>query len=525
MSCHALTCSKFLNNAKLGRYVPLIDNALDNRRLGSDILFSNGRPSLTLLRQHFARRGQLTEECALAVVQQASFILRERPNMVEVAAPVVVFGDIHGYYDDFVRILQTAPDPVEKNYIFLGDYIDRGPCSVEVVLFLFCLLINHPEDVHLIRGNHEVRDMCSVSTFLAECQMKYSSAFYNHVMVAFTQLPLAVLVNGNKKGRVLCVHGGIGPNVVTIDDILKVDRFKDTNLDPVMTDLLWADPIPEPHTKSLYTSHLSSSQYKRLQFTHNAMRSTSVFFGRAAISAFLRRNDLIMLVRGHQMFMEGFCQHQFGDAERKPPYVITVFTAPAYRNTVQNNNRAALLTITQKHFKIQTFGTKSSMVILPNNQDALTFGLGAFMNSLSKLAKAFGVSLKKKPTSAEKKDCTALKLRLKTYFKGLNKTAQRRESFLRATRNDYHINTRLLHRVRRLERSASCPPRFFRLRALTASSSLPTTPTVTPTPRTLGHSIGSCPSIPGRSSSRMSPSPQASPTRVFTPRHSKHFVN
>lgn len=85
---------------------------------------------------------------------------------IHAAAPVKIFGDLHGQFGDLMRLFEeygtpsTAGDITYIDYLFLGDYVDRGAHSLETICLLLALKIENPKAVHLIRGNHEVCAIC-----------------------------------------------------------------------------------------------------------------------------------------------------------------------------------------------------------------------------------------------------------------------------------------------------------------------------------------------------------------------------
>jgi serine/threonine-protein phosphatase PP1 catalytic subunit len=99
-------------------------------------------------------------------------IFLEQPPLIELEAPVKIVGDIHGQYSDLIRMFEMCGFPPSANFLFLGDYVDRGKHSLETILLLMCYKIKYPENFFLLRGNHECANVTRVYGFYDECKRR-----------------------------------------------------------------------------------------------------------------------------------------------------------------------------------------------------------------------------------------------------------------------------------------------------------------------------------------------------------------
>jgi serine/threonine-protein phosphatase 4 catalytic subunit len=187
-----------------------------------------------LQRCEFLKESEVKELC-----DKAKEILFEESNVIVLEAPVTVCGDIHGQFDDLIELFRIGGFVPETNYLFMGDFVDRGFNSVETFLLLLALKVRYPDRITLIRGNHESRQITQVYGFYDECLRKYGNInVWRYCTEVFDYLALAALI----EGKIFCVHGGLSPVINNIDEIRNIDRKQEVPHDGAMCDLMWSDP-------------------------------------------------------------------------------------------------------------------------------------------------------------------------------------------------------------------------------------------------------------------------------------------
>jgi len=237
-----------------------------------------------------------------ALCQKAMEILMEESNVQRVDAPVTICGDIHGQFYDLKELFKVGAECPDTNYLFLGDFVDRGFYSVETFLLLLALKVRYPDRITLIRGNHESRQITQVYGFYDECLRKYGSVnVWRYCTEIFDYLSLSALI----EERILCVHGGLSPSINTLDQIRVIDRKQEVPHDGAMCDLLWSDPEDGIEGWDL------------------SPRGAGYLFGGNVVDQFNHTNKLDLICRAHQLVMEGY-KYMFNKK------LVTVWSAPNY---------------------------------------------------------------------------------------------------------------------------------------------------------------------------------------------------
>lgn len=155
------------------------------------------------------------------ICEKSKEILIEESNVQPISAPVTVCGDIHGQFFDLLELFKTGGEIPDTNYVFIGDFVDRGYHSIETFLFLLCLKIKYPGNLTLLRGNHESRMISKSYGFYEEVFRKYGNINpWKYFTDVFDYLPIGAVI----EGKVLCIHGGLSPDLRTLDQMRTLER-------------------------------------------------------------------------------------------------------------------------------------------------------------------------------------------------------------------------------------------------------------------------------------------------------------
>eukprot|EP00727_Mastigamoeba_balamuthi_P011787 m51a1_g7230 hypothetical protein (497) ;mRNA; f:34632-36821 len=445
----------------------------ETRGLEESMLFPFGKqvPVVPMLRKHLAREGRLCADAALRLIRSARELFSSLPNVIRVSVPVVIFGDIHGQFYDLAAMIDAVGAPSETNkYLFLGDYVDRGFFSTEVVFYLIAHALCYPNYFFLLRGNHESRLTSSCMTFRTECLRKYDQTIYNEFQLLFDSLPLAAVVRGAQFGECFCVHGGLSPALASPGDLDAVDRFVEVPASGVMCDVLWGSLMKEA------PGQLRASWQRSDWCRQTAGRvSRGYLYGPLAVSRFLRANGLACVIRGHEVQQEGFGRH-FPEARTTGvPPVVTVFSAPNYGDQV--GNKAAVAVVGQRRIEIRQFESTEHPFCLPGFSDAITFTLPYLFEYvarvLQELVRGIKAEHKDGGSEREREADAVLSDKMRKLCARAERLRAQQEEYLRVLQMDYHEKM----------------PLFESLRVINGvRSSLRVPPTATPAATILGRS-------------------------------------
>ncbi|KAI9834360.1 MAG: hypothetical protein M1819_002971 [Sarea resinae] len=242
-----------------------------------------------------------------AICAAAREVFLSQPALVELQPPVKIVGDVHGQYTDLIRMFEMCGFPPNANYLFLGDYVDRGKQSLETILLLLCYKLKFPENFFLLRGNHECANVTRVYGFYDECKRRCNIKIWKTFIDTFNTLPIASIV----AGKIFCVHGGLSPSLSHMDDIRQIARPTDVPDYGLLNDLLWSDPAD------------MDSDWEANE------RGVSYCFGKKVIMEFLQRHDFDLVCRAHMVVEDGY--EFFNDR-----ILVTVFSAPNYCGEFDN---------------------------------------------------------------------------------------------------------------------------------------------------------------------------------------------
>ncbi len=295
-----------------------VDQVMDERgSSGMTLEWTKG------LGSHMMSLKPLPKPIVMHVLKRAKTLFQQQDNVLELQcccgekdqpSKLTVCGDTHGQFWDVMNLFsdKVAGFPSPSNpYLFNGDMVDRGIYSFEVIFTLLAIKVASPASVEILRGNHETSDMNAIYGFEKQVLAAYDSEVLRAVRDVFKNLPIGATINQ----KVFIVHGGLGKEThkMSIAEINRLDRFVDSpRFTSALSELLWSDPSDEITGLSM-----------------NKQRGAGWIFGKLASQSFLQKNQLELIVRSHEVRMNGFSVHHDG-------LCVTVFSAPNYCDRVGN---------------------------------------------------------------------------------------------------------------------------------------------------------------------------------------------
>ncbi|ODQ51386.1 Metallo-dependent phosphatase [Saitoella complicata NRRL Y-17804] len=250
---------------------------------------------------------QLAEYEIRYLCTKAREIFITQPILLELEAPIKICGDIHGQYYDLLRLFEYGGFPPEANYLFLGDYVDRGKQSLETICLLLAYKIKYPENFFILRGNHECASINRIYGFYDECKRRYNIKLWKTFTDCFNCLPIAAIIDE----KIFTMHGGLSPDLNSMEQIRRVMRPTDVPDTGLLCDLLWSDPD------------------KDITGWSENDRGVSFTFGPDVVSRFLQKHDMDLICRAHQVVEDGY---EFFSKRQ----LVTLFSAPNYCGEFDN---------------------------------------------------------------------------------------------------------------------------------------------------------------------------------------------
>jgi len=241
------------------------------------------------------------------LIDESTPLFVNQPALLELEAPIQIVGDIHGQYHDLLRLFEHCGFPPDANYLFLGDYVDRGKNGLECMCLLLAYKVKYPENFFLLRGNHECASINRIYGFYDECKRRYNLKMWKKFQEVFNVLPFAAVVDE----KIFCIHAGLSPDLNTPEQIKRIMRPTDVPDAGLLCDLLWSDPEAD-------ISGWAEND-----------RGVSYTFGADVVGKFLQKHDFDLVVRAHQVVEDGY--EFFADRQ-----LVTIFSAPNYCGEFDN---------------------------------------------------------------------------------------------------------------------------------------------------------------------------------------------
>lgn len=252
-------------------------------------------------------RQKIKETEIRAICNKAKECFYQEGTVITLSSPISVCGDVHGQFYDVLEIFKQGGTPPDTKYLFLGDYVDRGYFSLETILLLLLYKIKFPTRMYMLRGNHETRRVNETYGFYNEVFKKYHHSWpWKMLNEVFDLMPLGAVIDG----WAFCIHGGLSPDIKLIEELAISERRMEITQEGKLCDILWSDPDDIDNWRP-------------------SERGAGYIFGVNPSEEFCRNNKIQLIMRAHQLVMEGYrynCNQK----------VLTVWSAPNYMYSCGN---------------------------------------------------------------------------------------------------------------------------------------------------------------------------------------------
>lgn len=257
----------------------------------------------------------INENDLITLFRIASDILFQEGTIISLTTPITVCGDVHGQFYDVLYLFDVGGQPPETKYLFLGDYVDRGYYSIETFSLLLAYKVKYPDRFFMLRGNHECSQVNQMYGFYEELLNRFGHAGpYKMCNEIFNLLPMAAVIDN----KIFCVHGGLSPEVKSLEQIALLERRQEIQSNGAISDLCWSDPDDIPGWGI-------------------NQRGAGYLFGTSPTKEFIHNNNLKMIARAHQLAMDGYQWH-FNEHQ-----LVTVWSAPNYM--YRSANKASVMAV------------------------------------------------------------------------------------------------------------------------------------------------------------------------------------
>ena len=277
------------------------------------------------------------------ICEKAKKIFKEEQNVINLSTPLTICGNIKGQFNNLLEIFKISGDIPETNYLFLGGY----SYSIEVISLLFCLKVRYPKRITLLRGRIEDFAYCQYYGFYEEAKRKYGNEeIFNIICEVFNYIPLAAIINND----IFCIYGGLSPDLETIEEINKIDRFVYIDKNDNILGLIINSPVEYSYWEYLYFYNINNGWIQ-------APKGRDYYFLEEVTERFEKKNQIDLIICGGQYMEDGF---RFFHNNK----LISLFSAP---NVGINKNKGAIIEIDENMEKRFLIINKSKIKRNKNN--------------------------------------------------------------------------------------------------------------------------------------------------------------